>query len=292
VKGIVLAGGAGTRLHPITLAVTKQLLPIYDKPLVYYPLSVLMLAGIRDVLFVTTPADESLFRKLFGDGRKLGLRVAYAAQSSPRGLADAFIVGREFVGNDSVALVLGDNIFYGHGFQDYVRRAFARPSGATAFAYQVREPQHYGVVEFDLAGRPVSLVEKPSAPKSHWAVTGLYFYDNRVLDIASKLKPSPRGELEITDVNAAYMNAGELVVERLGRGIAWLDTGTKDSLLQASNLIQTLEERQGLKVACIEEIAFRMGYIGQEELREIARSFRNSPYGEYLARVADENVST
>jgi glucose-1-phosphate thymidylyltransferase len=287
-RGIVLAGGAGTRLHPVTRGVSKQLLPVYDKPLVYYPLSVLMLAGIREILVITTPQDESAYRRLLGDGTSIGLRLEYAVQPEPRGLAEAFLIGRSFVGGESVALALGDNIFYGHGFPDYLRRAAARTAGATVFAYQVRDPQRYGVVEFDASGAASAIVEKPKAPRSSWAVTGLYFYDNDVLDVARTISPSARGELEITDVNAAYLRRRQLHVERLGRGIAWLDTGTHESLLHAANFIQTLEERQGLKVACIEEVAYRMGYITREQLVRVAETLRSSTYGEYLLRVVDE----
>jgi glucose-1-phosphate thymidylyltransferase len=286
-KGIILAGGSGSRLHPLTRAVSKQLVPIYNKPMIYYPLSTLMLAGIRDLLVITTPHEQDGFRRLLGDGADIGLRIQYAAQPSPDGLAQAFIIGREFVGRDRVALALGDNIFYGAHFSDYLRSAAGRETGATVFGYQVRDPERYGVVEFDAAGRAVSLEEKPSAPKSSFAVTGLYFYDNDVLDIAARLKPSPRGELEITDVNRAYLDRGALTVERLARGIAWLDTGTHDALMQASNFIHAIEERQGLMVACVEEIAFRMGYITAAQLHELARAMSSSGYGQYLFRLLE-----
>jgi glucose-1-phosphate thymidylyltransferase len=289
-KGILLAGGAGTRLHPITRAVSKQLLPIYDKPLVYYPLSSLMLAGIRDILVITTPEDQASFVRLLGDGASLGLALRYAAQPSPGGIAQAFLLGREFIGDDTVALALGDNVFYGNDFPLAVRRAAERVEGATVFAAQVRDPERYGVVLFDAQGRAVSIEEKPKAPQSHWAITGLYFYDSEVVSITSALKPSERGELEITDVNIAYMRRGKLRVERFGRGIAWLDTGTPESMLQASTFIQTLEERQGLKVACIEEIAYRMGFISRDALVRLADELQSSSYGQYLQRLVDEEL--
>jgi glucose-1-phosphate thymidylyltransferase len=286
-KGIILAGGSGSRLHPLTRAVSKQLVPIYNKPMVYYPLSTLMLAGIRDVLVITTPHEQDGFRRLLGDGSEIGLRISYAAQPSPDGLAQAFVIGREFVGGDRVALALGDNIFYGAHFSDFLRSAAARTTGATVFGYQVRDPERYGVVEFGTDGRAVSLEEKPAKPRSSFAVTGLYFYDNQVLDIAATLKPSPRGELEITDVNRAYLDRGQLNVEKLGRGIAWLDTGTHESLMQASNYIQAVEDRQGLMVACLEEIAFRMGWITADDVRRLADVMRSSTYGQYLLRVLE-----
>ena len=286
-KGIILAGGSGSRLHPLTRAVSKQLVPVYNKPMVYYPLSTLMLAGIRDVLVITTPHEQEGFRRLLGDGAEIGLRISYAAQPQPEGLAQAFIIGREFVGRDRVALALGDNIFYGAHFSDYLRSAGARETGATVFGYRVRDPERYGVVEFNAAGHAVSIEEKPAKPKSPYAVTGLYFYDNQVLDIAAGLKPSGRGELEITDVNRTYLERGGLHVEKLARGIAWLDTGTHESLIQASNFIQAVEERQGLMVACLEEIAYRMGYIAPADLERIARAMASSAYGQYLLHVLE-----
>ncbi|OGS36777.1 MAG: glucose-1-phosphate thymidylyltransferase [Elusimicrobia bacterium RIFOXYD12_FULL_66_9] len=289
-KGIILAGGSGTRLYPVTRALSKQMVPVYDKPMIYYPLSTLMLAGVRDVLIITTPEDQEAFRRLLGDGKALGLSLTYAAQPKPEGLAQAFIIGRDFVGGDRVALVLGDNIFYGQGLTPSLQSAAAREKGATVFAYQVRDPQRYGVVEFDAAGKAKSLEEKPSQPKSNHAVTGLYFYDNAVLDIAAKLKPSPRGELEITDVNKVYLREENLHVERMGRGIAWLDTGTHEALLQASNFIQVIEERQALKIACLEEIAFNMGYIDAAQLRALAEPMKKNEYGQYLLRVAAEET--
>jgi glucose-1-phosphate thymidylyltransferase len=287
-KGIILAGGAGSRLHPLTRAISKQLMPIYNKPMIYYPLSTLMLSGIRHILIITTPHEQDGFRRLLGDGGEIGLQISYAAQPSPDGLAQAFLIGRDFVGPDRVALALGDNIFYGAHFSDYLRTAAARETGATVFGYQVRDPERYGVVEFDADGRAVSLEEKPSAPKSSYAVTGLYFYDNRVVDITSKLRPSARGELEITDVNRVYLTQGDLHVEKLARGIAWLDTGTHESLMQASNFIQTIEERQGLMVACIEEIAYRMGYITAAEVTHLARAMGSSAYGQYLTHMLEQ----
>jgi len=287
-KGIILAGGSGTRLYPLTMAISKQLVPIYNKPMVYYPLSTLMLAGIREILLITTPDDQPAFRRLLGDGGHLGLSIDYAVQPSPDGLAQAFIIGRRFIGDDAVALALGDNVFYGHGFPEILRRAATTPRGATVFAYWVRDPERYGVVEFDSAGRAIGLEEKPEKPRSNYAVTGLYFYDNRIVDIAAALTPSARGELEITDANAAYLGVGELHVEKLGRGIAWLDTGTHEALLQASTFIQTLEDRQGLMVACVEEIAYKMGYIGPSDLLRIAEPMKRNSYGDYLKRLLDD----
>ena len=280
-KGIVLAGGAGTRLYPITQAVCKQLLPVYDKPMVYYPLSVLMLAGIRDVLLISTPRDVGAFERLLGDGGRLGISIRYAVQPEPGGIAQAFVIGREFVDKGHVALILGDNIFYGQGFQPMLERATGRQTGATIFAYAVKHPQRYGVIELDAHDEPLSLEEKPAVPRSNCAVTGLYFYDNQVIDIAAGLRSSGRGELEITDVNRAYMERRQLYVQRLGRGFAWLDTGTETSLLQAADFVQTIEERQGLKIACIEEVAYYKGFITAEQLESLAGEFDNS-YGRYL----------
>ncbi len=288
-KGILLAGGSGTRLFPITRGVSKQLLPVYDKPLVYYPLSTLMFAGIREILVITTPQDREAFERVLGDGTSFGLTLSYATQPHPGGLAQAFLIGRDFIGQGGVALALGDNIFYGHGLPESLRRAAAHSAGATVFGYQVRDPERYGVVEFDPSGRAIGLEEKPAKARSNWAVTGIYFYDNRVIDIASALKPSARGELEITDVNRAYLSQGALRVERLGRGIAWLDTGTHEALLQAATFIQAIEERQGLKVACLEEIAFHLGYIGVGDVEKLAANLRGTSYGKYLLQVLQES---
>jgi glucose-1-phosphate thymidylyltransferase len=287
-KGIILAGGSGSRLHPLTRGTSKQLLPVYNKPMVYYPLSTLMLAGVRDVLVITTPHEQDAFRRLLGDGSDIGVSIEYAYQPNPEGLAQAFIIGRSFIGLDRVVLALGDNIFYGAHFSDYLRRAAARDFGATVFGYLVRDPERYGVVEFDTSGRVIGLEEKPAVPRSSYAVTGLYFYDNQVVDIAAALKPSSRGELEITDVNRAYLEQGQLEVEKLARGIAWLDTGTHNSLLHAANFVQAIEERQGLMVACVEEIAYRMNFISREQCLRLAQSLKSSTYGEYLLHVLDQ----
>lgn len=284
-KGIILAGGTGTRLYPLTAVVSKQLLPVFDKPMIYYPLSVLMLAGIREILVISTPRDKPLFERLLGDGSDLGLRFSYAAQEAPRGLADAFIVGRDFIGKDCVALVLGDNIFYGHGLPVELLKSAARGTGATVFGYVVNNPELYGVVELDNQGRAISLEEKPNRPKSNIAVTGLYFYDNNVVDVAAALKPSVRGELEITDVNRAYLARGQLFVEVLGRGYAWLDTGSHETLIEASKFVQILEQRQGLRIACPEEIALRLGYITLEHFHSLAQRYATSGYGEYLLSI-------
>ncbi len=288
-KGIILAGGSGTRLYPITRAVSKQLLPIYNKPMIYYPLSSLMLANIRDILVITTPHEQDMFKRLLGDGAFIGLNIQYAVQPKPEGLAQSFVIGREFIGKDSVALVLGDNLFYGHDFPEALHRASCEQHGATVFAYQVRDPERYGVVAFDDTGSPCQIIEKPKDPPSSWAVTGIYFYDNQVVDIACHLKPSPRGELEITDVNRIYLERKQLHVEKLGRGVAWLDTGTYSSLLQASMFIETLEERQGLMVACIEEIAYRQGFISAKQLRALADGLSKNSYGEYLLKILEED---
>ncbi|MEL1261952.1 glucose-1-phosphate thymidylyltransferase RfbA [Leuconostoc mesenteroides] len=289
-KGIILAGGSGTRLYPITKATSKQLVPIYDKPMIYYPMSVLMLAGIQDILLISTPEYVGQFEKLFGDGHEIGLNIEYAIQEEPRGLADAFIVGADFIGGDAVALVLGDNIYYGAGLSDILYEAAQKKKGATVFGYQVKDPERFGVVEFDKDGKALSIVEKPEQPKSNYAVTGLYFYDNDVVEIAANVKPSERGEIEISDINQAYLNRGDLDVKLMNRGFAWLDTGTHDSLLEASSFVATIQKQQNLKVASLEEIAYRMGYIDIAQLEQLAIPLKKNDYGQYLLRIVEENI--
>ncbi len=289
-KGIVLAGGSGTRLYPITLGVSKQLLPVYDKPMVYYPLSTLMLAGIREIMVISTPEDLPGFRRALGDGSRFGLSLSYAEQPRPEGIAQAFLIAREWIAGDPVALALGDNVFYGHGLPETLRRAAGRSEGGTVFGYWVRDPERYGVVDFDAEGRAVHIEEKPATPRTNWAVTGLYFYDGDVSDVAASIEPSPRGELEITDVNNVYLERGTLQVEKLGRGFAWLDTGTHESLMQAGNFIQAVQERQGLMVSCVEEIAFRNGWISADDLARMGTEMKKNAYGEYLLRVANESA--
>jgi glucose-1-phosphate thymidylyltransferase len=290
-KGIILAGGAGTRLYPITNSISKQMLPVYDKPMIYYPLSVLMLAGIREILIISTPRDLPGFRSLLGNGSSIGMKFNYTEQVSPDGLAQAFILGEKFIGRDTVSMILGDNIFYGHGFEDTLLSTSKLKEGACIFGYYVTDPQRYGVVEFDISNKPVSIEEKPADPKSNYAVTGLYFYDNSVIEKAKSLRPSPRGELEITDLNRIYLKEEKLEVKLMGRGMAWLDTGTYDSLLQAANFIATLEQRQGLKASCIEEIAYKRGFINREQLLTLAQPYKNSQYGQYLMRIANEEIN-